>query len=267
MESVDNPKGFAIGKQGKTVIGVMSKPVFNAGAGFPVMFGQDATKTSFGIYTTAAEFKLDVLNDNVGSWPSFTANNKPILLTGLYKNSNITSTLNASNFGDGRLFGPITKTDWNTRLNDNEDFSIGTHVDYTGGCTDVNINEIIYYPWDLTNAERQRVESYLALKWGISQDQTVATNYVDGAGAIIWNATTMAAHNKNITGIGRDDCSALKQKQSKSVNTANTGNLVAIGRDSVSNSNGENNASFTADKSFLIWGDDNGGVTEVSVNA
>lgn len=265
MESVDNPSGFALGKQGKTVIGVMSKPVFNgSGAGFPVMHGLEITKAGFGIYTTNAELKTDVLNDNVTPFPSFTANNKPLMLSGVYRNSNITTTLNVAQYGDGRVFGPVTKTDWASQLNEQEDFSIGTHVDYTYGCTDVNMNEVIYYPWDLTAAERSRVESYLAIKWGISLDQTVATNYVDGAGSTIWNATTFASHKNNITGIGRDDCSGLKQKQSKSVNTSNTGNLVAIGRDTIANSNGENTASFTADKSFLIWGDDNGGVTEVS---
>lgn len=85
MESVDNPSGFALGKQGKTVIGVMSKPVFNgSGAGFPVMHGLEITKAGFGIYTTNAELKTDVLNDNVTPFPSFTANNKPLMLSGVY---------------------------------------------------------------------------------------------------------------------------------------------------------------------------------------
>ncbi len=56
---------------------------------------------------------------------------------------------------------------------------------YGGG-----IAEMFLYNRDLSTIERNRVESYLALKYGITLDQSTATNYVYSNGSIVWNATT-----------------------------------------------------------------------------
>ena len=68
-------------------------------------------------------------------------------------------------------------------------------------------------------AQRQRIESYLALKYGLTLSQTPATDYLSSDGTVYWGATTNSAYNKHITGIGRDSVTALNQKQSLSADT------------------------------------------------
>ena len=84
--------------------------------------------------------------------------------------------------------------------------------------------EILFYNRDLTVTERNKVESYLALKYGITLDQTTSTNYTLSDGSIAWNATTGGTYKNDITGIGRDDTTTLNQKKSQSAN--NTGDII-----------------------------------------
>ncbi len=66
----------------------------------------------------------------------------------------------------------------------------------------------------------------------------------------------------NIAGIGRDDKGTLLQKQSRSINTTGSGNLVSVAVGSeLAASNPENTDTITNDKSFLTWADNNAGVT------
>lgn len=123
------------------------------------------------------------------------------------------------------------------------------------------LNEIATYNRALAAFERQRISSYLAIKYGYTMDQTTATNYVatdyDGtSGTTYWNATANATYKNNITGIGRDDKTGLNQKQSRNVNTTANGNMIAIGLNNIAASNLDNTSSFADDYSFLVWGDD-----------
>lgn len=117
------------------------------------------------------------------------------------------------------------------------------------------IAEVVVFRSAVTAANANNVESYLALKYGITLRQTPAKNYTDSTSAIIWNATTNAIYNQNIAGIGRDDDSALNQKQSRSVNTASSGNLLTIGLGAIAADNASNANAFGTDQEFLIWGD------------
>jgi phage gp36-like protein len=57
------------------------------------------------------------------------------------------------------------------------------------------MSELIHYNRALTAAERQRIDSYLAIKYGIPLDQVPpANNYIDSTGAIVSDATANAAH-------------------------------------------------------------------------
>ncbi len=64
-----------------------------------------------------------------------------------------------------------------------------------------NLAEVIIYPTVLTLPQKNRVESYLAIKYGITIDQTAATNYVYSNGTIAWNAASAGIYKNNITGI------------------------------------------------------------------
>ncbi|HEV3224735.1 MAG TPA: T9SS type A sorting domain-containing protein [Puia sp.] len=131
-------------------------------------------------------------------------------------------------------------------------------VDYYHG----RMSEVIIYPAALTSTQHQQVESYLAIKHGVTLDQTIAQDYLASDGTTkSWDATLNAGNNNNIAGIGRDDITALNQKQSQSNNTANNGNLVTIGLGSIAATNSANANTFAADKSFDVWGDDGNSVT------
>ena len=121
------------------------------------------------------------------------------------------------------------------------------------------IMEGITYNRSLTGAEAQRVNSYLALKYGITlrtvdNDASITEgNYVSSAGTVIWNKTANSAYHNNVTGIGRDDASELVQKQSRSINTEA---LVTFGVGTgIAASNALNSNSFSADASFEVIGD------------
>ncbi|WP_430393688.1 beta strand repeat-containing protein, partial [Chryseobacterium profundimaris] len=123
------------------------------------------------------------------------------------------------------------------------------------------IPEVITYNSLLTAAQRQRVNTYLAIKYGITMDQTAATDYLASDGTtILWNGTSNAVYNKNIAGIGRDDLSALYQKQSQSINS---GSQVVMALGTAAASNQANANTIPTDKQFLIWGDDNGSITSI----
>lgn len=111
--------------------------------------------------------------------------------------------------------------------------------------------EAIYFNRVLTAQERQRVNSYLAIKYGTTLG-TGATAYLDSSGAQVYPAD--ATYKNNIAGIGRDDTMTLNQKQSKS--TA-AGDIVTMGNGgTIATTNQGNVNNFTADKSFLMWGHD-----------
>ena len=119
--------------------------------------------------------------------------------------------------------------------------------------------EALYFNRVLTAAERLKVASYLAIKYGVTRYQGAGgAGYSDSGGTTTWPAD--ATFKNNIAGIGRDDTMTLNQKQSKS--TAD-GDVVTIGQGTIATTNQGNSNNFTADKSFLIWGH-NGGATNTT---
>ena len=131
--------------------------------------------------------------------------------------------------------------------------------------TTIDICEVLVFNRTLTALEQNKVESYLAVKYGVTLDQSAsfANNYTSAGGTVIWNWSANRPFGNNITGIGRDDASGLVQRQSKSLNTAGiitlyngtfTGaNFPALNTDNTNN--------FTADASFELIGDNAGALT------
>ncbi|HEV7382740.1 MAG TPA: hypothetical protein VGN64_23255, partial [Dyadobacter sp.] len=140
-------------------------------------------------------------------------------------------------------------------------YSLPTRGAYIGadGTTGDNpkgdIAEVIVYHepagGDMTNANLAKIHSYLAVKYGVTLDQTTPQNYVNSGGNVVWNATTNIGYKNNIAGIARDDQGGLYQKQSGSVNP---GAQVVIGTTGLANTNGSN-AEPLSNGQFLIWGD------------
>jgi hypothetical protein len=124
------------------------------------------------------------------------------------------------------------------------------------------LGEMAVYTSTLTPTQIQQIQSYYALKYGLTLNQTSPYNYLASNGTtIVWNATANSGYNNNIAGIGLDNNGMLNQKQSRSVNTTGNGNMLTIGLGTIAISNAANTASFGADKSYLVWGDNGGSVT------
>ena len=126
------------------------------------------------------------------------------------------------------------------------------------------IAEIIGYNRDLSASESRRIESYLALKYGITIEQTTPQDYVASDGTTeIWNkdATHADRFNHDIAGIFRDDLSGLDQRVSKSVNDDAIVTIALDNNFTASNADATRTTAFASDLSGLSWGNNNGDVT------
>ena len=124
----------------------------------------------------------------------------------------------------------------------------------------IDMAEVIIYARTLTATEINKVESYLAVKYGFTLDQSAANanNYTASNGTVIWDRANNSGYANNITGIGRDDASGLAQKQSKSINTNGLITIYTNGAYAAGNFpllNSANSNSFTNDGSFILIGD------------
>ena len=128
---------------------------------------------------------------------------------------------------------------------------LGNHMTNLADAFDGSISEVVVYDGVLNYANKNKVESYLAIKYGVTLDQSSPQDYVLGDGTISWNSAVVpVAYNNDIAGISRDDVSAQYQKQSKS---ENPGSLVTIGLGPIVTTNTVNSGVFTTDRHTLTW--------------
>ncbi|MDD3303194.1 MAG: cadherin repeat domain-containing protein, partial [Candidatus Gracilibacteria bacterium] len=137
------------------------------------------------------------------------------------------------------------------------DFRIGGSI-YTADPTYYNgkIAEIIDYSSRVTDTDRQKIESYLAVKYGITLSGGTM-NYIASDGTIIWNYSTAGSYIYNILGIGRDDSSSLGQVKSKSSNDSGILTVEAIGE----GTNMSNSFVDISNKEFFMVSNNNGSNT------
>jgi hypothetical protein len=129
-------------------------------------------------------------------------------------------------------------------------FHIGHIGRLAGHPYEGDIAEVIVYSSLLDNSSQgERIESYLALKYGITLDSSA--NYIDSSDNILWNATTNSTYHHDVAGIGIDARSALTQTTSRSVNDDS---IVTITGTLASMESGE----------FLVWGNDDGATSASS---
>lgn len=137
----------------------------------------------------------------------------------------------------------------NNSLSDPSTVGIGNHDD--PGSTsqfDGHIAEVIGYEGVLSENDRHQVETYLAIKYGMTVDH----DYVNSSGTTIWDQSSNSTFHNRVTAIMRDDASGLDQRQSMSVD----GGIVAIGNADIVGSNADNSNSFSGDGAYVIFGDD-----------
>lgn len=125
---------------------------------------------------------------------------------------------------------------------------IGNHASNidTGGLIGY-FAEMILYNTNLSNANRRKIESYLAIKYGITLTSSV--DYVRSDATVVYPSTN-ASHSgyvNDIAGIGQDNGSDLDQDDSKSQNANSVVRVYG--------------PSSLGDTDFLIWGSNNGSLT------
>ena len=167
----------------------------------------------------------------------------PTLMSGVW---NGTTANNVQYFEDGTSQGTDAYTPGS--VGDNGNTYIGTGFGTgTQYCFYGDIAEIAVYNTGLSTANANKVNSYLALKYGI----TLATNYVNTAGTSIF--TIASPYTTNIIGIGREDNNLLTQKQSH-----NYDDSVRVYISALAASNSANAGSFASNVSYVITGANTG---------
>ena len=155
----------------------------------------------------------------------------------------------------GKTFVPLTNPAYDTLIGGGGD---STNVKfYWYG----NIAEVIVYPDILSSSDRVKVESYLAVKYGMTLSSTV-TSYRNSANVAIWTDTGFW---NDIFGLAQDNGSALDQRIAKSINsdaiiTLSTNNDFTSANQNVSRASiGEGN--------ILLVGNNNAGSGWTSAGA
>jgi len=207
-----------------------------------------------GYESSGANVRMDFPNDNIGNRTvssftydsngqivSTTSSSTQVKLRNNGKQlttNNITGTLNTS------FTSPLT-------IGDNVSFSVPSTIEYA---------ELIVFDKTLTALELNKVESYLAIKYGITIDNTGGGNqgdYKATNGVIIWDASVSPSYHNDVIGIGRDDVEVLTQKQSHTLDDFTRiyiDNLLS----GTNSGNLQNAGTITQDRSYVVVGHNNG---------
>lgn len=133
----------------------------------------------------------------------------------------------------------------------------GTLGKYQGDGFEGYISEVMIYSKALSSPEIRKIYSYLAIKYGLSLENSaggIDGDYVASDGTtIFWDASGNSDYHNNITAIAKDEVTGLNQIKSKSSNS--TGILTI-----------EKPANFTADKKAIIMGSDTGDLSYSAYN-
>ncbi|WP_133055338.1 autotransporter outer membrane beta-barrel domain-containing protein [Niastella koreensis] len=125
-----------------------------------------------------------------------------------------------------------------------------------------DIAEIVVYSAANSASLQNKVESYLAFKYGITLgNATSPISYTSSAGTVFW--TGLAAYQHNIFGIGTDNGSGLVQTSSNSVNS---GSGDGTGQSGLGNLVLKTSSALTNGQ-FLMVGTDSAVLTEETITA
>lgn len=158
----------------------------------------------------------------------------------------------------GNINGTTISTSYASTLaipTGNQPFWVGGQGS-TGNFATDDIAEIAVYN-QRTTSTRINIESYLAIKYGITKSGNYNSSMTNNT--VVWDETINTGYNNNIAGIARDDNSGLYQKQSMSINTAEQ--QVLIGAGGALAETNILNTNTLSNNQFLVWGDNNGSRT------
>jgi hypothetical protein len=133
--------------------------------------------------------------------------------------------------------------------------SIGGGGNFISQLSNVIVGEYIQYNADKTGPDINRIESYLAIKYGLTLGASTAINYVNSAGTTIW--TGEVTYQNNVFGIGRDDTSELKQRISKAAGTT----YVTLSTDNNFIATSTSHTAIFGNNQFLLIGNNGASAT------
>ncbi|MHC0446123.1 T9SS type A sorting domain-containing protein [Flavobacterium sp. 3-218] len=130
------------------------------------------------------------------------------------------------------------------------------------------IPELLVYSRVLNPLERRKAETYLAIKYGVS----LSDSYISSDDKLIWDWSANKDYNNRITGIMRDDSSALNQpvsttsyEEGPNFSDSYDSFVEQTYRDQSSRYRllvmGQFPGNDLEDKTAILWGDDNGALT------
>ena len=96
-----------------------------------------------------------------------------------------------------------------------------------GGAGALKVSEVLYYAGRLGNATLRKVQSTLAVRYGITLGPV---DYLDGAGRHVWDYADSGMYHHRVTGVGIDTLTGLYQMRSRS---EMTGAILTIATDSL----------------------------------
>lgn len=208
--------------------------------------GNNSATATAGLAT--AFYGTDVTSNNY--WNA-AANSNGALATSTM-NSNLVSIYDRGSLLTSQTIGGLGASSINGRIGS---------IDGFGEFWNGNIAEIVLFPSALSTADQNKVESYLATKYGFTLGTTAAPqSYTASDGATVyWTAN--ATYQNDVYGVGTDGGSGLAQQFSNSMNSG--------GGDGVGQS-GKGNTGlvlFTplSDNQFLMIGNDAGALTEQTI--
>ncbi|MDN3205969.1 DUF7507 domain-containing protein, partial [Algoriphagus sediminis] len=168
------------------------------------------------------------------------------------------STASSGSTFDLQLNGAPSSTSGSGGYNDQASGNPLNFAFYNGGYATVDIAELVHYPSLLSAADRNKVQSYLAIKYGITLDPSIGAYVIPSGGGTptpVWDNTN---YWNDVFGIGRLDSEGLNQSQSNSIDTGSGDGTGQSGAGNIVLSN----PSSLDDGDFLMMGHDNGALTE-----
>ena len=124
---------------------------------------------------------------------------------------------------------------------------------------DGRLAEFILYDTLLTSTQRQQVESYLAIKYGV----TLTNDYLDSNSTPTTVFTVDVTYNNDIAGLAKDADTNLDQRISKSINSSA---VLTLSTDSDFSAENRSHANTLSDGAYLVVGHDGGSAASTTTS-